>query len=213
MSSLIPLDTFLPQILVEVPECPEPVAINAIRSAIIELCDTALVWREDVEPFTLTPGQAVYDIDTPPQARVSTIIDIVTDDTRKLMAVDREWLFRFDPLWAQREGSVNWYLQPDPETIQFVRVPYEEETIFMHCAYSPTRAGNSVPGYIFEQYLDAVRYGAWQRLMAQPSKPWTNLKVAGDYARWFSAAVSKYRIEVTKGRVRTNSTVQPRPFA
>lgn len=207
------LEAFLPHILVDVPECPEPVALNAIRSALIELCDTALVWRENLDPLALTPGEAVYDLDTPPQSRVATIIDVTSEQTRRIMPVDREWLFRFDPLWAQRSGRVQWYLQPDPETVQFVRVPDEPQTLFIHCAFAPSRAGTTVPSYLFEQYLETVRYGAWARLMAQPAKPWSNAQLAMVHGRMFAAAITDNQVEVTKGRVRSSTTVQSRPFA
>lgn len=213
MAASVSLDVFLPHILSDVPDCPEPVAFNAIRSALIDLCDTALVWREAIEPIRLVPGEAVYDIDTPGQARVATIIDVVGYDSRVIMPTDREWLFRFDPLWESRSGRVNWYTQPDPETIRFVRVPERSENIIVHCAFAPSRTGVTVPAYLYEQNLEAVRYGALARLMAQPSKAWSNLKVAGDYARWAKAAICNSRIEVTKGRVRSSTTVQSRPFA
>jgi hypothetical protein len=209
----VSLEAFVPQVIIELPQCPEPVALAEIRNAVIELCDRALVWREDIDPLTLELGEAVYDLDTPPQARVATVMDIATDDNRMLMPVDQEWLIRFDPSWRTRTGRVDWFTQPDSETLRVIRVPEDPLTLFITCAFAPTRNGNLIPSYVFEQYLEVIKYGAWARLMVQPSKPWTNLQLAMRYGQLFSAGMTTARVEATKGRVRTNTTVVMKPFA
>lgn len=211
--AIVTLDAFVPQVVVELPECPEPVAVSEVRNAIISLCDEALVWQEDLDPLVLIPGQSQYDLDTPAAARTATILDVYSNQVRKITPVTREWLFRFDPLWNQRLGTVSWYYQPDPDTIQFIRVPDSDISVYIHCAFAPTRTGNQVPAYIFEQYLETIKYGAWGRLMSQPMKPWTNPKLAADYLRLFGAGVEAARVEVTKGRVRSDTTIQMKPFA
>jgi hypothetical protein len=213
MTGGVSFDTFAPQVVIDLPECPDPVVINEVRNAVIELCDRGLVWREDVDPLTLIPGEAVYDVDTPSQARVATIIDVVSENSRKIYPVDQEQLIRFDPQWRVREGDVSSYFQPDPETIRFVRVPSEKEVVYINAAFTPTRSGSVVPAYIYEQYLEVIKYGAWMRLMAMPSKTWSNPQMAMTYGKLFSAGVLSARAEATKGRVRSNTTVQPKPFA
>lgn len=213
MTGVVSLDTFAPQVVIDLPECPEPIVLTEVRNAIIELCDRGLVWREDIDPLTLVPGEAVYDVDTPSQARVATIIDVASENSRKINPVDQDQLIRFDPQWRVREGDVAWYLQPDPETIRFVRVPSEKEVVYINAAFAPTRNGSIVPAYIYEQYLEVIKYGAWMRLMAMPSKAWSNPRMAMDYGKLFSAGILTARAEATKGRVRANLTVQPKPFA
>lgn len=206
------IDSFLPLVMIEVPQCPEPVATAAIRSALIQLCDEALIWQEVVDPFVTEDGEAEYDIDAPSGARTSTIIRVELDGRHIAPKNEDRLAMRSYDFLSRKHKPVSYY-QPNPDVIRFYPVPDGQYTVNMTLSYAPKRTGNSVPDYIFEQYLEVVKCGALFRLMTQPAKPWTQPNLGMKYGQMFSYGIDSARTEINKGRTRANLLVTQRPFA
>lgn len=204
------LDRFMPTILVEVPQCPEPVATLAMRDTLIAFCDEALVWRETVRDLETEIGVPDYELEVPSGARVATVIRVrlegraLTPGTPDQLLADT---------YGDDSGRPHYYFSLEPEILTFFKTPdnvYKFETTV---AYAPKRNGNQVPDYIYEQYAETIKYGTLARLLTQPAKPYTDPQLGMKYGQMYAHLTDVARVEVNKGRVRANLRVVPRPFA
>ena len=67
-------EQFLDGVMPYTPGCPLPMAINAIRETVIELCDTTLLSLRDHDPVDVIANICDYDFDTPTVYRVCQIM-------------------------------------------------------------------------------------------------------------------------------------------
>lgn len=204
------LDLFLPSVLTEAAQCPEPVAIHAIRQSLIHLCDKALVWQEQVDSFTTVADESVYDIDAPQGGRVATIVRVRVDE-RYIGAENPD---RVLGMWNHRLRSRPCsYYSVEPEQVTFFPTPDAAYEVHMTVAFAPKRNALTVPDYLYEQYEETIKHGALGRVFSQPSQPWTNAQLALSHYKLFHHLVDVARAEMQKGRVRSNLMVASRPFA
>ena len=67
-------ELYLPEVLVDVPGCPDIVAVNAVRNAAIDFCEKSQVWQYDfTAKVSLVAAQAVYALTPPTGARVNMV--------------------------------------------------------------------------------------------------------------------------------------------
>lgn len=205
------LEQFLPDVLLEVPQCPEPVALASIRNAAIDLCERALVWREKSDVQLTERGRKDYDIDLPNGARVATVIDVRVDD-RPIHPTTLERIDTMD-YGSERLSRPDCYYQLESDILLLHRTPDDEYPLDMTVAFAPKRNGNVLPDYIFEEHYETIRYGALHRLLSQMSKPWSDDASSMRYGQFFKYRLTEARVDATKSRVRSDLTVTPKPFA
>lgn len=210
--ALISFDAFVPHVVNELPQCPEPVIAFELRNALIDFCDRSLAWQEPIDTVRVIAGRAEYELDAPAQARISTVVEAVFDD-REIHPMTIPELMRKDRNWRSQVGHVSHYVNTDPETIRLYRIPEQDGVLNMIGAFAPTRNGTLIPSYIYERYMEAVRFGCLYRLMRQQAKPWSNPSLAQSYESMFLAKCLQAKAFVNKGQSRADSKVKQMPFA
>ena len=75
--SLVTLDKWIPDIRPMVPECPTPVIEHHVRRAIIEACERARLWRENLPEIRILRDQTIYELHTPtPKSCIHSVLDV-----------------------------------------------------------------------------------------------------------------------------------------
>ncbi|WGY45230.1 hypothetical protein [Vibrio sp. ABG19] len=59
----------------------------------------------------------------------------------------------------------------------------------VHCSIEPTLNSTHVPQVLFDEYQQAICYGAAHLLMLQPDSDWHNPQLAFEYRQWFVEAM------------------------
>lgn len=196
------LEDFLPWVRLKAKQCPEDVAVFAIRNAIIDLCARALVWRRHQGPVTTEANRTDYDY--APEAGQQIVkllsatldsqdIDCVTDTAGELLTA---------------RGESGPYLVGGFGNFQLHPAPAAGRTIRTYCAVAPTLDADTVPD-AFGRYAEAVGFGAAARLLQEPNQAYTSEAVGQGYEIRFNTEVDKARYAAEKA----HSRAQPRTTA
>lgn len=207
----IEYSSFLPEVLPYVRDCPEFVAINAIRNACIEFCENSLYWREVLPAIVLEEGEALYDLDLPVGTGVAKIISAGLGYKNLTARVEEELREILGEGWRTRPGPVQYYLQDEIEQIRVVMVPDQtyEDDLIVTAALRPTRASTKVGKIVYERFAEVIGFGARARLHDTPGQPYFNETAAKKFRAWFETGYGEAKIDVNRGLSRANLVVRP----
>ena len=178
----------------------DPFTENAIKRAVIEFCAESWVWKHLPDPIDVTASEISCDIEMPPGAEVSMVMDAALSGT-PLEPKSIEWLNREVPRWRTEGGKPLYYTQIDPEQIILAPMPSESITggLALTLALQPAQTANSFPKWIFSKYPYAITDGALAKLMLIPGKPWTDIANGSDRRARFDSAIANARVSSVRG--------------
>ena len=201
---MLSLENLLPRLIPQVPGCPNPPAIQALRDAAIEFCERSRVLRVTMDPVLTHAGTAEYDLDLPPGTELSMLVAVwVGGRPVPLLA---------EPYRAPLAGGFGASPGTDPGTLRLTPAPAEGGVpIVVRAAVRPTFSATSVPREL-EVWHDALVAGAVGRLAVIPGQPFTSPTMAVYAAQVFAAALSRARVEAVRDRTPGDLRVSARPF-
>jgi hypothetical protein len=206
-------DNFLPEVLPYVPECPELVAINAIRNAVIEFCKKS-AWLLNEQTFDLVALQRDYQLTLPVETELVRVQDAWYDHVplKPKGEDDLKRLYGLD--WRVVTGRPAYYTQLSPDTIRLCPAPLLDEAaaIDTMVVLTPTRASTSCDLTIYERWLEGIACGAKARLMSLPQQSFTDPQMAMANKAMFNTAIGEARIERNRGMTRATLHVRPPRF-
>ena len=200
---------WLPEVLPNVPSCPEVLAVNAIRNACIEFCNATTWWQGDYGTTAITAAQLPFSFTVADSAAVAQIL-VATLDGLPLAIADIDELDSKVLGWRTATGQPRAYFQPTPGVVDFYPRPDGTDSydIFMRVSYTPLRSATTVDSTVYEAYLEEIAAGALARLLAMPSAPWANEKAAAMYDNVFKSAKVQANIEASRSYGRGAKQVQ-----
>lgn len=219
-------DSYLPDVLLEAPGCPTTIAVNAIRSAAISLCQERNVWQEELARISLVADNANAVIAVPVDSEIATILDVqfypvgTTSGVTVAGPADEKTLNALRPGWKDEAdtGTINSaqacaYVTPLVLRIIPKPVANQANAIAITAALRPTRASTSGPDLLYTDYLETITTGALAKLLAMAGKPWTDLTIADDKRNLFKAAKSQAGIRRMQAGGAVQLSVYPRTLA
>lgn len=205
-------EDFLSRVIPDVAGCPEPVAIQAIKDAVIEFCSKSSAYQQDLDAISLIANTSEYDLDAPTGYRVSRLMKVWRGDTELHPASPD--MIRVPDAYKRSEGSAppRFYFQKTSLTISFLDVPKvsERSAIIIRAALCPTRDSTSVDDEIYELWAEEIAHGAKHRLMLVPGKTYSNPQSSAVEKGFFDAGVNKATLQASRGYVRSSSSVKLR---
>lgn len=100
--------------------------------------------------------------------------------------------------------------------IRLRTAPSKSDTYTAYIALTPdpnTSPENSVPDWVFSRYREGLENGVLTRMMLQPSKPYSNLKLAEYHGHKYRRAISQARNEALHTfKFRGQGWAYPRSF-
>ncbi len=192
-----------PFVAVEVLECPFPTISQAILMTAMNFCKESLSWTELSEPIYLQSGINLYEIDTPNNANLITVLDAYCNG-RKMAPYEHQF-----QIGATGDPS-HYNMAGDRLSISVYPTPSENGSLLtVNSAFSPSLTATSIPDFLD---VDVISSGAKSRLMAMNGMEWANPSLAAYYKSIFDAGVIQARIEESHGRVTGTLRVKPRAF-
>lgn len=204
-------DSFFPEVLPYVHDCPEIVAINAIRNTCIEFCDKSHYYIFEHDPIVGLAGVSSYDLDLPTGTTAARILDAWYDNNT-LEPKSEDDLKRIFPLnWRTMEGQPSFYMSYVPDTVIISPTPSITETgaLTLLVAIKPTRASTTIDSTIYERWAEQIGFGARARLYDTPNQPYADPAQAVKFRGWFESAIGEAKIERNRGLTRTTLRVRP----
>lgn len=204
-------ESFFPEVLPYAPDVAEPVALNAIRNAVIQFCDSTLIWQEDFT-FSTTAGTQAYPVPEPLDANRAQVMRLWCD-AKVMTPVGKDTLTsRYGRDWRVQQGRPTMFNETNG-TLLLVYVPDDTYEISGQVAYKPTRDSAEV-GFdpVYDVYLETIAAGALARLYSTMGAPYYNPQRAAEYERRFMSGIADGKIRNNSGFGRGQNRVQMRPF-
>ena len=209
----VSFDAWLPEVLPLVPECPDTIAINAIRNSCIDFCLQTNWWQGDYGTTAITTAILPYAfvLDTG-VAMAQVMVATLSSNGRPLVITDIDTLDSRVINWRAETGEPRAIFQPTPGVVDFYPRPAGTDSynIFMRIAYAPLRSATTVDDTVYEAWQEEIAAGALSRLMMIPNKVWTNADGATQYGNMFKAAKVQGAIETSKSYGRGSQQIQMR---
>lgn len=191
------LYAFLPQVAVSVPGCPDIVAIDAIRDAIIRMCEIAPVWKYTFDPMDVVANSADYQLDVPTGAYVFSIHEVVFSGTPLApttpAAIDNSIIS-----WRDKTGTPTMFYRGPDDTINLALTPATSaaSALIVTAVLEPLRTAVSVEDFMFQRYQPHVTLGATGMLLSAPGKPWSNPQLGAAMIADFGVACNHVRSDL-----------------
>jgi len=204
-------EEFLTEVMPYVRECPEIVAVNALRNAMIEFCDKSMLWQYEVDPIDVVAGTTEYTLALPPGTGIARIMDLFHNGHRLQPRSETELASLYVDDWRSQQGEPCYYTQRWPNVVILCPAPSTSilSGLDLIVALRPTRAGIAVDDFLFERWAEEIAFGARARIMAISGQPYTDQVQASYYRAQFESAIGKAKIELNRGLTRAVQHVRP----
>lgn len=205
----------LPQLLPDVPGCPDITAINALRNAAIEYCRFTRSWTRTLAPVALVDNQSVYAMTAPVDARVAGVISAWVRG-REVLPKTMSQVAMLVPNWLVATAEVPNYFNSNTDTITLQVFPTPLNALgaplTLRVVLAPSLTAQNVDDGIANDHFEALLAGARARLMVVPQRAWTNLPLAKYYLDMFEGMKADARISSLHDGVSSQLTATARRF-
>jgi hypothetical protein len=197
-------EDFLPEVLPYVRDCPEIVAINAIRNSCIEFCDRSLWLLYHHDPVDIIGGESTYELDLPDGTTTARILDAWYNNTPLAPIGEDDLKTMFNMDWREATGDPRFYTHLDPIEVVLAPTPQADadEALSMIMALRPSRDSVDVDDSLFERWVEYISYGARARLHEIPAQPFSDPASAMKSRQMFNHGIGLATIERNRGLTR-----------
>lgn len=197
-------ENFLPEVLPYARDCPEVVAINAVRNACIDFCDQSLWLLYHHDPIDVVAGESTYELDLPDGTTTARILDAWYDSTPLAPIGEDDLKSMFYSDWRDALGEPRFYTHLDPSELVLAPIPQEDadEALAMIVALRPTRDSVEVDDTLYERWAEWIGWGARARLHDIPAQPFTDPAMAMKARQMFQHGIGLAKIERNRGLTR-----------
>lgn len=204
---------FMPEVLPYVHDCPQFVAVNAIRNAAIEFCERSHYWQVDTLPINLLVGTGTYAVPLPTETALVEVNQAWIKG-QLLIPQSAEVLTRIyrGVDWRTASGGPAYITALDSETVQVVPMPINAAVLNIRASIAPTRASTSIVSFIYERQLDVIAAGARARLYSMAGQPFFDPQSAELYRHKFLSGVNDARIKANRSISRSPVSVEFQRF-
>lgn len=211
----VPYEDFFPYVTQYVPDASEFMLIDAIKQACIEFCEKTFVWQYTVPAMDIVANKANYAMTTPADTKSVGPIQVYYDTNLLIPKGPDELadIYRMGD-WQQVIGHPQYVTRVTKPEVLLVPIPSDNATGALHIktALAPTRDSSEIDSEIFEQYAEAIAWGARARLLAQPRQDYSDKTGAIEAQKMFKYEINRCRMQVTKGLTRGSPRVEFQRF-
>ena len=186
----ISYETLLPEILPMVPGCPDSLIQNNIRAAVVELCERASVYQQELDPLTTVANIYEYDLEAPSGTSVQKIL-WVTHAGVDLEPITSSLLEQRIPKWRSEAGVPEYFLQQTSSLFSLAPVPAATavSSTVIRAVLKPSHSSTACDNDVMNDYRDTIVNGALFRLLRIPNKDWSDIQGASVYGQLFNQGV------------------------
>ena len=207
----VPYENFFPYISQYVPDASEFILTDAIKQAAIEFCEKTFVWQYTVPAMDVIAGQNTYTIDTPANTKSVGPIQVYYDKNLLIPKSPDELadIYRMGD-WQQVSGGPQYVTRMIKPELILVPNPSSSYSAYLHVktAIAPTRDSTEIDSEIFEQYVEAIAWGARARLLSQARQDYSDKAGAMEALKMFRYEINRCRMQVNKGLTRASPRVE-----
>ena len=186
----IQYEALLPEVLPHVPGCLDSTAEKAIRSATIDLCERAGVYRKELDKVSAVANTFQYDFDAPTGTTVHRI-EWITFEGEELEPISSTLLEQRIRKWREETGQPEYYVQQSSTSFYVAPVPASNSSLAfqVRAVLKPTHTSSACDNDVMNNYRDTIVNGALFRLLRMPNVSWSDMNAAGVYGSLFTQDV------------------------
>jgi len=213
------LTDWSPEILPDIPSAPVPAIKIAIRRAAIDFCRKTLLWTYDLERIDVVATEQSYAL-TVPADQYGRIISVDSVKYKQDGKDDDQFAF-IDPISENQKdledpsGAWRYTTGPMPsefwvdivdKNLHLLPIPTEDsdEGLLIKVNLKPTNTCDTVPDFLYDDYVQEIGYGALADLFGRKAMDWYDPNQAKDYFLKFITACNN-----TKTKKITGATKRP----
>lgn len=174
---MIPLESFLPEVLIHAPACPDPTARNSLINAARTFCERTRLWR-DWDRFNITPDAC--NVACAPVGAELFEVDEALLNQRSLQPVTLAELRAINPNWREEQGQGNYFVLDGTGGVTIT--PRGTGSLTLIMILRPSLDAEFLPE-VLGQYRKLIAAGALSELLMIPGQPFS----APDRAQYFQA--------------------------
>lgn len=207
----VPYEDFFPYVTQYVPGASEFMLKDAVKQAAIEFCEKTFVWQYTIPAIDIVANQSNYVMPTPVDTKSVGPIQVYYDTNLLIPKGPDELadIYRMGD-WQQVIGHPQYVTRMVKPEVLLVPMPNEDAAATLHIktALAPTRDSSEIDSEIFEQYAEAIAWGARGRLLGQPRQDYSDKAGAIEALKMFKYEINRCRMQVTKGLTRGSPRVE-----
>lgn len=205
------LADLLPEVLPDVPGCPDFTAERAIRDSAIEFFDSTLTYTVNQDPEPVYAGLDVVDLEIPAQTRLVQVLRAQIGK-RRLDRIARDELYHSGREWKTEVGAPVAITMETETSIRLLPIADQAtgESLLIQFAVAPTRAATSIPDELGERYFREIAMGAMAQLMLMQGRSWSNLKNGVGYRQMYERAIREAKLTAAQDGVTARRQVRLR---
>jgi len=202
MARINKLTDLYPLMEPELPSCPEPLILQALRKKTRQFCQDTDTWREQLQDIALVAGQRDYVLNSSFDAEIRKIVEV---RIRQSPAADYDGIlvdhgrYVFHGELSQRSG-VN--LSPNTLTFDATFIPSYNVVggLMVKVSLAPFLMAGQIDQDFLQKWCEAIIGGAMFYLMTMKGKKWTDPQKAGLYLVDYNKGISRARRENVVGQ-------------
>lgn len=203
----VKIEEFFRHIAPQAENCPDFVMRTEVGNTINDICHEThcLTYRSF---FWTQPGRQEYVVPMPEGLDILQIRHMYCNGHRVMPARMDEVAKGARGLdWELFRGHPRFYTRQNEDEIVLIPVPHRPEIIRVEVVASVRRENGIVPAVFYNEYLDAVVYGALSRIFRIAGQTYTNIRQADEYDMRYHGKLHDIKIDTTRDFTRTTGTV------
>lgn len=187
----LPFETFLDDVMPELPGCPTDLALRHIRRTLNDFGFQTRYLTVWLDPISTTAGGAAYGI-VPTDTDLQLVRpEEVRYNGDELDPVSVDELNTEEPAWRTETGEPRVYTREDDDQIKLVYIPTTSTTdaLRVKVSVTPDFDATGFAKVFYDRFADGIAAGVKARLMSMPKKPWSDPATAEKYLRDYQVEV------------------------
>ena len=203
IGDVVEYEELIPYVISDVPDCPKPLIIQAIRDSFRDLCRRTQVWDFELPKINIKKDQADYRLVT--RVDCTQITAVLEVETSVIDNSNEKRDFRRQRPFIDYNIEKKW-------VIHFISASQSATLggLKVTVALRPTRDADDIMEDIFEDWHEEVAAGAKWRLQKMKGKPWSDYTLSKDNRQLYRDGLTRARGEVNRGRMNSNISALPK---
>ena len=200
---------FFPDILAEVPGCPDSMLERALLRASQEFCAGTMAWKVWLSDTVTVLNTVEYDIEFESNSELIRL-ERATLDGRPLQMATADDLPND---WMTNSASIApCVFTNDRKTLALLPPPAANLVLRVEASLKPANNAAGVEDFLFDNYVDTIAMGAMAKLMQKSNVPFSNPAKGMELDRQFTYELARIGFQKDRGFSSHMSRAKVRTF-
>jgi hypothetical protein len=207
---------FYNYVLPELPSCGQDLVTLAIQDVCLDFFDNAGIYTVTATPITAIAGTALYNLGPPTNWDVAWV-RAAWFNGNEITPTNEDALNKKYQNWSTQTGTPTEYMLEDQNTIRLVPMPDSNAgglSLTMRQVLKPQRSATGFStDWVYDRWLPVLAAGVKAKLMAMPTKAWSNPGMAKYYGDMYEGGKGDAIRDSSRSLTRSQRVVKMNPAA